>query len=362
MKRSLVVTAAILTAVVVYFALAADPAPPAPRPRAAARVGVSPGAGVGSMSDAELAADLARSVDAGVEWIRLDVAWSHVERWRGRHDWRDTDRLVGAARRSGLRVLGLLAYTPPWARPDGTTEHRPPTDPGDFARFAAEAAARYRDDVDAWEIWNEPNLGRYWRPAPDPAAYARLLDGAAAAIRRVDGATTVVSGGLAPAADDEDVELSPETFLRRMYRHLEPGTVDAVGIHPYSFPALPSSDADWNPFARLPTMRGLVERAAGRPTPLWLTEFGAPFDPDEPDRQADIVAEGVTCATQWDWLGPIFLFSTRDLPGSGTPLDFGLLAGDGSPRPAWRRLVAELAVAEGEPVVSACDAIEDPTA
>lgn len=358
--------AAIAATVLVVGALAigvvaSTPSPPDPRPWRGATVGVSPGAGLGSLPMAALDADLDRMVDAGITAIRIDVDWSHIERRRGRLDWTATDRLVRAARDRGLLVLGLAAYTPAWARPDGTSDKHPPTRVDDFAEFVGAAASRYRGDVLGWEIWNEPNLRKFWRPSPDPAGYAELLVAATAAIRPADPLTSVVSGGLAPAADEPGVQLSPETFLRRTYRTLPPGTVDAVGIHPYSFPGRPSGTAAWNPFARLPQMRDIVAAAEGRQLPLWLTEFGAPYDADLPERQADIVAEGVTCATQWDWIGPIFLFSTRELPGSGSDLDFGLLDGDGAPRPAWRRVAELIAVPDGEPVVSACDAIEDPT-
>lgn len=335
-----------------------EPAVPAARAWRTPHVGVAPGAGFVGMDDADRLADLDRMAEAGVEWIRLDVAWSDIEAVPGEPDWTSADRIVAEVRARKLRILAMVAYTPEWARPPDTTDKHPPTRPDDLARFAGAVAERYAADVDAWEIWNEPNLARFWRPRPDAAAYAELVGTVAPAIRRADPTATLVTGGLAPAEDDPATELSPETFLQEMFDSLPPRTVDAVAVHPYSFPTVPSDDADWNSFPRLDRMHDIVAKAEGREVPLWLTEFGAPYDPTDPRRQARIVEEGVTCATQWPRLGPIFLFAMRDLPNSGTDLPFGMLDPDGSPRPAWTDVTSALRRRVGTPVVSACDALE----
>lgn len=45
-------------------------------------------------------------------------------------------------------------------------------------------AARYEPlGVEAFEIWNEPDTSRSWKPAPDPAAYAALLRAAYPAVK-----------------------------------------------------------------------------------------------------------------------------------------------------------------------------------
>ena len=89
------------------------------------------------------------------------------------------------------------------------------------------------------------------------------------------------------------VEIAPETFLRQMYETLPPRTIDAVAIHPYSFPTVPSDDADWNPFPRLARMHDIVARAEGRSVPLWLTEFGAAFVCDTLDGPTDSIVRSL---------------------------------------------------------------------
>ncbi len=301
--------------------------------------------------------------DLGLNHLRLDFDWSRIERSRGEFDWDRTDRIVELADRRGIRVHGLLAYTPEWARPENASDKHPPTDPNRFADFAHSAVERYRPlGITSWEIWNEPNLEDFWEPAADPESYARLFRAGAAAIRSVDPEAIVVSGGLAPA-DDSDDELSAETFLRRMYDELGPGLVDAVGVHPYSYPTRPANRSKgWNLFGRLPDLRDIVRQAEGRPVPLWLTEFGAPTGTADKavteEEQGEIIAEGVQCSVRLDWIGAVFLYNLRDHPG-GDPDDpednFGLLTVDGRPKPAGEQ-VAELAGTEpGELVPSPCE-------
>ncbi len=306
-------------------------------------LGFSPGSGFARLSDGELADDLDRMRSIGVTWIRIDVPWSVVEAEQGSFDWSSTDRLIDAARSRGFAVLALLAYTPTWANNGAPSDKYPPVESADFARFAAEASARYAPrGVHAWEVWNEPNLADFWAPAPDPIAYAQLLSAAAEAIRAVDDEAFVISAGLAPGQDDLAASQSPESFLVEMFRQLPAGTVDAVGIHPYSFPADPTDRSErWNTFGRLPEIAALIARLTGESTPLWSTEFGAPFDPNDPQRQAEIVVEGVACAARLPSTGPVFVYATRDAIEPADELPFGLLESDGTRRPSWVAL-AEL--------------------
>ena len=56
-----------------------------------------------------------------------------------------------------------------------------------FADFLAAVATRYKGRIQAYQIWNEPNLAREWgRQRPDPAGYARMLKTAYSAIKGID--------------------------------------------------------------------------------------------------------------------------------------------------------------------------------
>lgn len=341
---------AVLLAIVLIPSAACAEVPPTGGAPTSDYTGVSPGAPVLWGDDAELRADMAAIAESGATWVRLDIDWSAIEPSEGSYDWQGTERAVGAAREHGLRVLGLLTYTPEWARPEGLGSHAPPIDDAAFARFAAAAAARLGDDVDAWEVWNEPNLPDFWEPEPDPARYANLLAATSTAVREVDAEAVVVTGGLAPAESDGE-RIAPEDFLAEVYEAGVADTFDAVGAHPYSYPALPSDalTARWNSFYRLPLLHAVMVDNGHADKAVWLTEFGAPTGTDDgavsPERQAEILADGFELARRWPWVGPLFVYSLRD---SGSDPDdreqnFGVLTADREPKPAWDTLRAETA-------------------
>ncbi|MCP3912421.1 MAG: glycoside hydrolase family 5 protein [Actinomycetia bacterium] len=319
-------------------------------------VGFSPGALILDLSPAELEADLDAMADLGARWIRIDIDWSRIEDTEGAYDWSTTDTLITAARDHDLEVLALLTYTPAWARPRGTTDKHPPSDADDFARFAGGAVARYGPlGVSTWEVWNEPNSEQFWSVGPDPEGYGQLLVAASGAIRSADPSATVITGGLAPADDIDGVELSPQTYLSRLYEVVPREAFDAVAIHPYSYPAFPSDSQGWNTFAALPSLRRILVANGDEAKRIWLTEYGAPTGDHEravtPERQAELVLDAVRTADRWDWVGPLFLYSHRDLPGGASDdpeANFGLRHADGEWKPAWPALKSLLADGEGD--------------
>ena len=88
-----------------------------------------------------------------------------------------------------------------------------------------EIAAR---PIRAWQIWNEPNLTRYWTPPRGQGfarSYVKLLRAAHRALRAADpGARTILAG------------LPNESWiaLRRIYKAGGRRSFDAVALHPYT--------------------------------------------------------------------------------------------------------------------------------
>ena len=340
----------VLAAAVLVTAVAAAALLPADRQVTALgeRTGFSPGAGIMLADPDDMERELDAVVDSGAGWVRLDVDWSRVEGTRGSYDWDHVDRVVDAARDRDIEVLALLAYTPEWARPAGTSTHAPPDDPSDFAAFAEAAAERYRPrGVRTYEIWNEPNLPRFWEPRPDASAYLPLLAAASAAVHRAAPDATVLSGGLAPASDGErGGEIDPRTFLQQLYELGAAPLTDGVAVHPYSFPATPlqQGTSEWNTFQKLPDLRSTMVEYGDGDARLWLTELGAPTGSSsgavDDQLQADIVLEAVTHAAGQDWTGPVFVYAIRDAGSDPDDREdnFGLLRRDFAPKPAFHRL------------------------
>lgn len=308
------------------------------------RVGVSDGADMLDMYGVVLDRTLNAARDAGVWAVRVDVDWSRIEAERGRRDWSNVDRVVHAIRAHGMCAHGLLTYAPAWAadpihQPEGS--YFAPQ-PEMFAQFARDAATRYLNKVLVWEIWNEPNTVRFFKPRPDAARYGALLTAAYTAIKSVGSDLTVVSGGLAPAEDDGE-DIAPTTFLEGLYAAGANRSFDAFGIHPYTYPALPNdpSTSAWNTALHLRDMHDTMVDGGDPGKRIWITECGAPTGTatvavDE-TVQAETIRIVLRAARDVTWLGPAFVYSVRD---SGTdPSDaeqnFGILHHDLSPKPSY---------------------------
>jgi hypothetical protein len=291
-------------------------------PQAAARPALSlPAAGYGFGDGAAMQymaiGDVNRELDAvaktGASWLRILIDWSAIERVKGEYDWGYVDGLVTAARAHDLRVLGVIAYSPAWARPADAYYTSPPTDPADYGRFAATVAGRYSDRVSDWELWNEPNLPPFFGYLTDdnPARYTALIKAAYPAIKSAQPNGTVVLAGSSPMLGD----YSPPAFLDQMYAAGAGGFFDAAAAHPYVSPS--GIDADpvngWSDVGR---MHDVMVAHGDGDKKIWLTEFGAATS-ESPEgvsqaEQAKQITDVLAAAAATDYSGPAFIYSIRD--------------------------------------------------
>ncbi len=324
----------------------------------AARAGMSAGPGILWESDADQIADLDAIAASGATWLTLDIDWNHIQ-YAGPNTWNwnvATDRAVLRARERGLRVIGMAAYSPPWARggecPPGEL-HCLPANPADYARFVGAAAARYgsnspidrlRGSVTAWIIWNEPNHRPFSVPRPNLDRYTAMLKAAYPAIKGADPSATVVTGGTAPAPDAFDgSDIQPVTWLRGLYARGARGYFDAVGHHPYSFPTNPLDAHSWNAFTQTQALYDVMIANGDAAKKVWGTEMGAPTGSAarslSPTQQAQWVRDYYRGwnTTFREFTGPLVWFEIRD---DGTnPADewqnLGLFTRDRVAKPAY---------------------------
>lgn len=315
------------------------------------------------LTDAALAARLDDLASLGVTWIRIDMAWTEVERAEGAYVWGPIDRVVAAARKRNIQVLGLLLDPPWWARVEGCNDHHcAPRDVDAFARYAGKAAARYAPQgVHAWEIWNEPNIELFWKPAPSPEAYATLLIAAHTAIKKADGSAVVISGGLSPA-ETRGTRIAPTDFLTALYNAGAGDAFDAVGHHPYSYPATPNVYHDWSAWSQMAktriNVRSVMAGHGDSTKKIWMTEYGAPTNgprstatlenyktapggsPVSEEVQALMLKEAVEGTTGVTWAGPLFWYSYKDNGTASWTVEnfFGITRSDGSHKPAYETL------------------------
>lgn len=212
--------------------------------------------------------------ELGVTWVREDFHWHRVQPRPDVWDWTFTDAAMRALLSRNIQVLGVLGPSVGWATanpndpPNDVSYYAPNEDA--FVAYAVGVVSRYRRYVKHWEIWNEPDHAIFWRPAPDPVAYTRMLIRTANAIRAIDPEAKILIGGINPF---------DTTFLRTVAENGGWGSFDILAIHPYVDPYSPE---DGNLAAAADAVRALTQRYGTKP--IWATEVGWSSGPGDRDR------------------------------------------------------------------------------
>jgi hypothetical protein len=205
--------------------------------------------------------DLDLIAEAGFKFIRMDFSWSGIERTKGVYDFEKTsyDALTNGCTKRGIRILYILDYSNRLYESEQSVR----TDQGRaaFAAFAQAAAKRYAGKNVLWEIWNEPNIKQFWSPQPGVDDYCKLVEAAAAAIKKADPNAFVV----APATST-----IPFDWLEACFKKGLLNWIDALTVHPYR-PQSPETVI--KDYAKL---RELITRYApqGKKVPIISGEWG----------------------------------------------------------------------------------------
>jgi polysaccharide biosynthesis protein PslG len=181
--------------------------------------------------------------DAGFRWVKQYFSWQDVEgAGRGQFDWTHTDRIVDQVQKAGLRLLVRISANPDRPFWGGN----PPDSTKDFAAYAGALAARYKGRIQAYQVWNEPNLAREWgNKRPDPAGYVGMLKATYTAIKKNDPAAVVITAGMAPTTRDDDVAMPDMKFYQGIYDAMKgnsKGYFDMLGAHGTGWAVGPEAD------------------------------------------------------------------------------------------------------------------------
>jgi hypothetical protein len=220
---------------------------PAPAIDSGVQFGVNTGVMYNSeqFTRAQIDAQLAALARTGATVVRSDSLWEDSEPQPPigifhRYNWTLDDEIVSSLAAHGLRWFPIIDYAAPWARTNPSQVNSPTSSVSDYAAYAAAVASRYGPGGSFWlenpgvrslpvltyEIWNEPDSGTFWRPTPNPAAYATLYSAARNAIHSKQPGAQVIVGGLT----------RPAWFLQALLA-ADPGVasqIDGVSIHPYA--------------------------------------------------------------------------------------------------------------------------------
>lgn len=287
---------------------------------------------------------LARVEASGSAWLRVDMGWCSLQE-RGHNtvsQWYQDrlDTVIAKAAAADLRVLVTVACTPAWAGGDGG--HGYPSDPAAFEEVMRYLSHRYRNHVDAWEIWNEPDcVGGCGNGRPAP--YVPILRAGFAGVRAGDPTATVVTGGTSG---------NNARWIAGLYAAGARGSFDAIATHPYLNPATAGPWAAKNGsiyrMRAVSDVRAVMVANGDAAKRIWFTEFGwttastGPRLGVTPAAQATYLTQSVDLLTsQYPYVTHAFWYTMRDRD-DWTPYEnsFGLLTVDGTPKPALQAFTA----------------------
>jgi arabinogalactan endo-1,4-beta-galactosidase len=290
------------------------------QPTAHAAPPAVPAAGYGFGDGAQMtwlgSADVNRELDAvantTASWLRVLIPWTKIETAKGQYDWGQTDLVINAATARGLKVLGVIAFSPDWARPGGSYFTTPPNNVADYADFSSVVAQRYGSRVSNWQLWNEPNLPLFFGGTPHNAPrYTELVKAAYPAIKAVQPNSTVVLAGLSRLPGDE----SPPAFMEKMYAAGAKGSFDAAAAHPYVFPSGFAANPE-NGWSDVGAVHDVMAANGDGGKRIWITELGAPTseggDGVSQQEQAKQITDVLSAVAGLPYSGPAFIYSIRD--------------------------------------------------
>lgn len=309
-------------------------------------------------------------------WIKVQVNWRFLQ--PDRPDQFDetfqslADFLADAHGR-GLKTLLSVAKAPDWTRAGTYAEAGPPDDPQALADFMTFMLERIGPNVDAIEVWNEPNLKREWDGALpfSGAGYMQLFQPAYQAIRTYSDRIVVVTAGLAPTIDGPNSK-NDRQFLREMYgAGLAAFGAARIGVHPYGWgnPA-DARCCDINPergwdeapqFYFLNTLEdyAAIMQANRHNSQLWVTEFGwatwadLPQPPPEEwmafnssDDQRAYTLRAFQIGQALGYVGPMFLWNlnfgdTSSVSSRSEMVGYSLFIAGSVVRPLYQTLAGQ---------------------
>jgi hypothetical protein len=256
----------------------------------------------------------------------------------------EIDEAIAEGAKYGIQVSLSVSGSPAWAN-GGRARNYAPSDPRDYAAFVSAAAQRY-PGVRHWLIWGEPTKNSSFRPRKGAAVrYARLLDAAYGALKRVDRRNLVIGGNTFTVGDSPPLRWIRDLALPNG----RAPRMDLFGHNPFS---ARRPDLDNEPLGRgfadfsdLDTLAGWIDRYLKRGTKLFLSEFTLPTDHANWEfnfwmtqrTQATWLTDALRITRRWSRIYTLGYLGLYDDPlrDDGRQVERGLLERDGTRKPGY---------------------------
>lgn len=229
------------------------------------------------------------------------------------------DQIMSEYRAQNIKVVGMLAYG---------FNHNERTLPeiNRWLVYVEMIVTRYQNDVEIWEVWNEPDSPDYLQPN-SPENYAPFLAATAAKIKSINPQAKVMNGGLA----------SPNLAFAAKILELAPNALDAFAVH-YYYADEYLTDGNLNRLENgAKNLRRLIDQKKPG-LPIWVTEMGASTGTPglSEKKQTDYLKAATELLIRKGYVGRILLYTFRNFDyNTSYENNFGLLKLNLETRSSW---------------------------
>ncbi|MCI0714142.1 MAG: glycoside hydrolase family 5 protein [Chloroflexi bacterium] len=274
--------------------------------------------------------------------VRQSFAWADLEPEpldlnlpiNDRYHWQQADAMMEDISAKGIKVVARIDHAPEWAVRQDVPYENAPFNLRRLRELCSAIATRYKGRIDAYQIWNEPNLNREWGGyPPSPSGYVQLLATCSTAIREADPDAIIITAGLSPTGTRDLTAMPDDEYLWKLYEtQAFPRHFDVLGLHAPGFKYAPETDPQtvvdkgglrWQTFRHVEHMRAIMVASGDSETQVAITEMGWTIDPRPEssyhwfavslEEQADYLARAYRYAAE-NWRPWVGLVSAIYLP------------------------------------------------
>ncbi|MBN2712752.1 MAG: beta-galactosidase [Planctomycetes bacterium] len=138
----------------------------------------------------------------GVKWIRIQSGWARTEKEKGVYDFTWLDSIVDNLIQRGLQpwiclCYGNGLYTEAAQKVFGAVGCPPISSEAErqaWHKYVVAVTQRYKEKVQWYEVWNEPDGGWCWKHGPSGTEYGEFVKATALAVKEGDPDAKVIGG------------------------------------------------------------------------------------------------------------------------------------------------------------------------
>ena len=239
----------------------------------------------------------------GINWTRLHdaglqyIGWWNLEKEKG--VWTFHDKELRRYRAHHIRILAELGTAPPWASHYADSGKKgfgyfdkffQPKNLSEYENYVRVVTERYRDLIDAYDVWNEPWIHAWWgvdydstlggragyRPSKEPQRdFVRLMTAAYRTAKSTDPTAPVLGFNSTTGRNSGSKErFGGDDWTRGVLEHGGIEVCDAVCYHAYTGGPVgfPGDSVETGLAVAVGPIR---DKLGSVPKPVWMTE-GSP--------------------------------------------------------------------------------------